>query len=101
MADAKAMSESVKAQYEALQTAQLIVFTPEAATLADNLLRSAGYVDHDAAPIVPQAPPGVVPTMPLPTGDTSPLTPPSPPSPESAAIGVTAGMTDGPHQPPQ
>lgn len=94
-ADARAMSESVKAQYEALQTAQLIVVTPQAAALADALLKSAGYVDHDMAPIVPQAPPGAIPAPPIHNGDPSPLTPPSP------QTGLTAGMLDGPTQPPQ
>lgn len=49
------VSRSVEAQYSAIQTAATIATQPMTAGLADSLLRSAGYQDQDAAPIVPQA----------------------------------------------
>ena len=51
----KATAVNVEAQYSAAQTAQVIRSVPGVAGTADALLRSAGYIDHDAAPIVPEA----------------------------------------------
>lgn len=93
LADANAVAKSIEAQYSAIQTATAIVVTPQAAHLADMLLKSGGYVDHDAAPIVPDAPAGVtVPAQQTPE-NTHPLLPPNP------DVGLTHGMSDGPTQP--
>lgn len=77
--DADTTARSVEAQYSAIQTAQVIATTPATSGLADQLLRSAGYVDLDAAPIVPAAPAGmpVVPDPAMPT-NTNPMTPANP-----------------------
>ena len=83
-ADVRATDTQVKSQYSAVQTAQVIAQTPETASLADGLLRSAGAVDHDAAPIVPQLP-GPLPSVDLPS-NTNPMTPASP------ALGQEAGI---------
>ena len=94
-ADADAIAKNVEAQFSAIQTAQAIVVTPQAAALADALLRSAGYKDADAAPIVPEAPAGMAP----PPGNdlipqnTHPLTPANP------DVGMTRGLSDSPTQP--
>jgi len=48
------------------------------------MLRSAGYIDHDAAPIVPEAP-GGLPTVSMPR-NTNPLTPAHP------DVGVNQGI---------
>lgn len=82
--DAERTSKSVETQYSAIQTAQVIAATPATSTLADALLRSAGYQDQDAAPIVPQAPAGM-PAAPMPT-NTNPLTPANP------AVGMNQGI---------
>lgn len=75
--DADTTARSVEAQYSAIQTAQVIATTPATSGLADQLLRSAGYVDRDAAPIVPQAPSGM--PMGLPEQvSTNPMTPAPP-----------------------
>lgn len=94
LAEQQAVSEAIKAQYSAIQTAQAIVLTPQAAQLADALLRSGGYQDQDAAPIVPEAPAGAVKALPPPS-NTHPL------SPANADVGLTRGLSDGPHQPPE
>ncbi len=75
--DADTTARNVEAQYSAIQTAQVIATTPATSGLADSLLKSAGYVDHDAGPIVPQAPAGmpVPPAMPT---NTNPMTPANP-----------------------
>lgn len=75
--DADTTARSVEAQYSAIQTAQVIATTPATSGLADQLLRSAGYVDRDAAPIVPQAPPGMPMGLPQPA-NTNPMTPANP-----------------------
>lgn len=88
--DADTTARNVEAQYSAIQTAQVIATTPATSGLADQLLRSAGYVDHDAAPIVPQAPPGL--PMGLQEaipGNTNPMTPMNPASP---AVGMMDGI---------
>lgn len=82
--DADTTARGVEAQYSAIQTAQVIAQTPQTSALADQLLRSAGYVDQDAAPIVPAAPPGL-PSVDLPV-NTNPLTPANP------AVGMQAGI---------
>ena len=82
--DAKATDVAVKTQYSAAQTAQVLQLTPGTATVADGLLRSAGYTDHDAAPIVPQ-PSGGVPALHMPR-NTDPLTPASPARGQEAGI---------------
>lgn len=74
--DADTTARSVEAQYSAIQTAQVIATTPATSGLADQLLRSAGYVDRDQAPIVPAAPPGM-PVAAMPE-NTNPLTPANP-----------------------
>lgn len=84
-ADADATNVSVEAQYSATQAAQVLATVPQAAPLADGLLRSAGYVDHDAAPIIPQdIPQGVPPVQP--PYNTDPLTPAHP------DVGMNAGI---------
>ena len=90
-ADANAVAKSVEAQFSAIQTAGAIVVTPQSAALADALLRSAGFVDKDAAPIVPEAPPGMEP--PIDDGipeNTHPLAPANP------AVGMTRGLNTDP-----
>lgn len=90
----KAVGEAIKAQYSAIQTATAIVMTPQAASLADALLRSGGYEDQDAAPIVPEAIPGTdLPALDLPK-NTHPL------EPANAGAGMTTGLTDSPSNPP-
>lgn len=83
-ADVGATALSVETQYSAVQTAQVIEQVPATATTADGLLRSAGAVDHDAAPIVPQASgSGEFAQMP---SNTDPLTPANP------DVGLQAGI---------
>lgn len=80
----EAINRAVEAQYSAIQTAGTIVASPATAPLADALLRSAGYVDKDAGPIVPQA--SVIDQgLDLPA-NTNPLTPANP------AVGLSAGI---------
>lgn len=97
LAKARAVGENLKALYSAIQTAGAIVYTPESAAIADALAKSAGFVDKDGGPIIPDVPPGMEPVDIAAPGDTSPLTPADPASP---AIGFQRGMTDSPDQPP-
>lgn len=92
-ADADTTARGVETQYSAVQTAQVIAQTPVTSGLADGLLRSAGYVDRDAAPIVPEAPAGL-PSVDMPQ-NINPLTPANP------GVGLNAGIetpaADGAH----
>ncbi len=94
---AETVNANVEGYYSAVQTAQILELTPGTAPTADQLLRSAGSIDHDAAPIV--APPSGVPALPAPEADaaagaptnTDPLTPANP------AVGLMRGIrTPGP-----
>jgi hypothetical protein len=76
VATATATLRAVEAQYSAIQTAQVIASTPVTSGLADGLLKSAGYVDQDMAPIIPEAPEGM-PAMAIPH-NTNPLFPAHP-----------------------
>lgn len=95
-ADVQATDVQVKSQYSAVQTAQVLEQTPATAGLADSLLRSAGAVDHDAAPIVPQ-PTVQSPYIELPR-NTDPLTPASPARGQEAGIETPGpdGVLDNP-----
>lgn len=81
---AEATAKRVETQYSGIQTAQVIATTPQTAPLADGLLRSAGYQDMDAAPIIPNAPDGM-PAVDMPS-NTNPLTPANP------GVGMNEGI---------
>ena len=98
LADEKAVGERVKSLFAAIQTAQAIVVTPQSAAIADQIAKSAGFTDQDMAPIYPADVQQALPAPITQPGDTSPLTPANPVSP---AIGLNAGMTDAPDNPPQ
>jgi hypothetical protein len=92
---ADAVNAGVTGMFSATQAANQIAAVPAVAPLADALLQSAGFVDQDAAPIVPMppeglAPPGDVAAMPdQPQANTSPNFPAVPGQPD---IGVNAGI---------
>lgn len=83
----EATNKSVESQYSAVQTGQVIAANPSVSGLADGLLRSAGFNDHDAAPIVPVADSSAAISVPaeVPT-NTNPLTPSNP------AVGMNRGI---------
>lgn len=62
---ADTVATNIEAQFGATQAAQTIAAIPQTAPLADTLLRSGGYKDHDAPPIIPAvAPvPGAMPAI--------------------------------------
>lgn len=95
---AREIGENVKAMFAAIQTGQAIVATPQSAMLADQIAKSAGFVDKDVSPIFPQDAIQAAPAQIAAPGDTTPLTPADPASP---VVGLNAGMTDAPTQPPQ
>jgi hypothetical protein len=84
---AETVSKNVTAQFSATQTGQLIASTPGIAELADDLLLSGGYVDHNAAPIIPV--PNIAATPPIIDSNTSPAFPAQPESPDQ---GMMAGI---------
>jgi hypothetical protein len=88
--DAEATNKSVEGVFSATQAANQIATNPAIAPVADGLLKSAGFKDHDLAPIVPNVAPGV-PAMDVPE-NTNPLTPTNP------GIGMNAGIEGGAQQ---
>lgn len=111
---AEAVGAGVGSMYSAVQAAGSIAMQPAVAPLADDLLKSAGFVDQDEAPIVPQsevASPAVDAMLGAPR-NTSPMHPPranpqavpvpavEPIDPASAVEGVGDGIeTQGFEQP--
>ncbi len=92
----EAVNASVEGQYSAIQTAQTIAQMPATAPLADSLLKSAGFVDQDAAPIVPSADvAGALGDVPPAPANTNPLTPTNPPMPANPAVGMQDGIEGG------
>lgn len=117
LAETTSVENSVTGMYSATQAAAEIAAMPALAPLADKLLRSAGFADKDAPPIIPQpsqATPMMPPTSPTPGPDTAaaaaappaalpagvppvhhnthPLYPPHPLAPPHADVGVNAGI---------
>lgn len=92
----KILSESVNkavgSMYSATQAANVLATTPGTSGLADSLLRSAGFQDQDAAPIVPDYN-GMAPTADFAPVNYDPMTPASP------NVGLSEGIrtpeTDG------
>lgn len=99
---AEAVNKSVEGMYSATQAAQQIAIIPDLAQAADEMLMSAGFVDKNAAPIMPnmagvapvvdpnQGQPPVQPTVTTGSAfapeNTNPLTPANP------GVGVNAGI---------
>jgi hypothetical protein len=90
LAKVTTVAKSVEAQFSAIRTAQVIATLPDTAGLADQLLRSAGYVDHDAAPIVPQFAGPPHPLALAPPENSHPLLPDNP------DVGLDTGLTATP-----
>lgn len=80
---AEAVNKSVEGMFSATQAANQIAINPEISPLADEMLKSAGAVDQNAAPLVPDAP-GGMPSFDM-QKNTNPLTPTNP----------SAGMNQG------
>lgn len=90
--DAKGAGAAVQAQFSAVQSAQLIATMPQISPLADQLLLSAGFTDHDAAPIVPSI--SGMPALPAPAVREN-NNPEYPPVPARADAGALAGVEGG------
>lgn len=90
---ADTVGTNIKTQYSAVQSAGAIVQQPGIAPIADTLLKSGGYIDHDLPPIVPNAPGminlGAPPTLPA---NTDPLSPAPLPMPASPMEGQASGI---------
>lgn len=86
----EAVAKSVEAQFSAIRTAQVIATLPDTAALADQLLRSAGYIDQDPAPIVPQFTGAPHPLALAPPENSHPL------QPDNPQAGLDAGLTATP-----
>ena len=55
----EAVNAAIEGMYSSTQAANQIVGVPQVAPLADALLKSAGFQDQNAAPIVPSVPAGI------------------------------------------
>ncbi|MBP9803305.1 MAG: hypothetical protein KBE22_00170 [Candidatus Accumulibacter sp.] len=84
---AETVGQNVTSFFSGTNAANQIAMQPAVAPMADAMLASAGFIDANAAPIIPSAPAGVIPIE-APT-NTSPNFPPNPDA------GVTAGIETG------
>ena len=85
---ASVVNKSVEGMYSATQAAKSVAILPEVSPLADQFLRSAGFIDKDAAPIIPAVAPlpaELVEQVEAEPQNTNPLTPANP----------TTGMNEG------
>lgn len=82
---------NINAMFGATNAANLIASNPSIAPMTDKMLGSAGLVDHDAAPFVPEPEPGMQHIEGLPE-NTSPNFPPRVPH---ANAGTNAGIEAG------
>jgi len=83
----EAVTKAIEGIFSATTAAEKIAMIPAVAPLADKLLRSAGFQDKDAAPIVPESE-QIIPAAPMPE-NTNPLTPPNP------DVGMQRGIEGG------
>lgn len=90
---AESVNKAVEGMFSATQAANQIAANPDVAPMADQMLRSADFVDADAAPVIPAAPTGILPAD-LPQ-NTSPLFPDQPATPENPALGMNTGIEGG------
>lgn len=82
----EAVNKSVESIYSATQAASNVAQAPQLAPMADAMLKSGGFVDRDADPIIPQdMMPVVVPELDMPD-NTNPMTPANP------AVGMDEGI---------
>jgi hypothetical protein len=86
LARANAVNVSVTGMYSATRAGAEVAAMPNVAPVADELLRSAGFVDKDQPPIVPEPTAGETLSAPPASESTNPLTPPHP------DVGVNAGI---------
>lgn len=93
LAKANAVNVALTGMFSATTAANLVAQNPAIAPLADEMLSSAGFVDKNAPPVIPQ-PDAALPSIPVPR-NTDPETPPHP------DLGVDGGIEGGaPRQPP-
>ncbi len=86
---------NVKAQFEAIQTGAQVLMNPGIVPVSDELLKSAGYKDHNGAPLVnmpqqQQQPQQVIDNVPQ---NTHPQFPANPPQPDQSAPVLPAQMS--------
>ena len=90
---AETTAKNVDAAYAGMQAGQLVAGMPALAPVADEILKSAGFVDHNGFPVAGQLPADGLPTQALPaTGNTSPMFPGRPED------GLTEAMPMRPEQ---
>jgi hypothetical protein len=87
LARVTAVNKSVEGMFSATSAANQIAIQPTIAPMADEMLMSAGFVDANAAPAIPNAPPGAA-GMPM-RENTSPNFPPNP------DVGMDHGIETG------
>jgi hypothetical protein len=90
---AETTTKNVEGMFSATSAANQIAMVPSIAPLADAMLLSAGFVDANAAPSIPEVPAGVqgVPMQ----ENTSPNFPPQPGTPPNPDVGMDAGIETG------
>jgi hypothetical protein len=87
---AKTTNENVTAIYEATQAAGVVTQNPATAPVTDEILASAGFKDHNQAPIVPE--PEVAATEPMLLPAPTQPDPALPAVPASPARGIMRGI---------
>lgn len=102
LAAVTAVNKSIEAVYGATQAGAQIATIPQVASIADEVLQSAGFVDQNPAPIIPQGQIGAgltdlapaAPTIEAPIDDPNGPAPTNtdPTAPSNPGVGLTAGI---------
>jgi hypothetical protein len=87
--EAEAINKNVEGTFSSIQTAQQVVINPAIAPVADQILKSAGFQDADAAPIIDSSGIQAQPVVDTNPENTNPLTPVNP------GVGITDGIEGG------
>jgi hypothetical protein len=83
---AKTVTEKMTSIFEASKTAETLALTPGSAPVTDALLGSAGFIDSDATPIVPEEIPAEAAPADFGPENSHPLSPPN------ASRGISSGL---------
>lgn len=95
LADANAAKIRLDSLFASIAAGKEVALNPAIAPIADQLARSAGFKDQDAAPVV-ATPPGGLPQGPPIPSNTDPLEPVDPASPlMGVRQGIESGQTQG------
>lgn len=100
LARATTVNKNVEALFSAIRTGQIVATMPGVSTIADEVAKSAGFVDKNAAPIYPGGGPAIIDApAPAPGSVQPPPNSTNPITPDNPAVGMDTGIESGNPEP--